>query len=127
MDIKILTKYCYTNAERKWETATALLKSKRYADCLFFCHLTLELILKGKVVEATSKMFPITHNLNDLALKSKLVLAIKQKRNLLIISTFNIAGRYDDYKSSFYKKATQAYAEKYYQITKKLYLWLKNQ
>lgn len=79
------------------------------------------------MVEATGKMFPITHNLNDLALKAKLVLTKEQKKDLLIINTFNIAGRYDDYKSSFYKTATQTYAKKYYQITKKLYLWLKNQ
>lgn len=84
-------------------------------------------MLRGKVVEATNKMFPITHDLEDLVSKARIHLTPEQKESLTIINTFNIAGRYDDYKSSFYKRATSAYAKKYYQITKKLYLWLKNQ
>ncbi|MBU4332348.1 HEPN domain-containing protein [Patescibacteria group bacterium] len=127
MNIKILTNYCFTNSQRKWETAESLLKSKRYADCLFFCHLTLEFILKGKVAKANNKMFPIIHDLQDLANKAGISLDAQQKKELAVINTFNIASRYDDYKSSFYKTATPAYTKRYYQTTKKLYLWLKNQ
>ncbi|MFH1890302.1 MAG: HEPN domain-containing protein [Candidatus Kuenenbacteria bacterium] len=85
----------------------------------------MELLLKGKVVEAAKKEFPITHNIIDLARKANLQFTVNQEKNIRIINTFNIAGRYDDYKFSFHKKATASYTEKYYQKTKNLILWLK--
>lgn len=84
-------------------------------------------MLKGKVVEATNKMFPVIHDLEALADKAGISLNTQQKKDLAVINTFNIAGRYDDYKLSFYKKASSTYTKKYYQITKQLLLWLKNQ
>lgn len=127
MDTQKIIDYCYENADIKWQTAKALLKAKRYADCLFFCHLTLELVLKGKVVENTGRMFPTTHNLNDLANKSGSKLTAIQKKNLRIINTFNVAGRYDDFKLNFFKNTTASYAKKYFKISENLILWLKKQ
>lgn len=125
MNIELLIKYCDEQTEKKWKTAEALLKSKRYADCLFFCHLALEFTLKSKVAVTTQRPFPITHDLVDLAKKSTLTYTKHQLKQLAIISTFNIAGRYDDFKLSFYKKATPEYSKKYYAITKELIEWLK--
>ncbi|MFH1456618.1 MAG: HEPN domain-containing protein [Patescibacteria group bacterium] len=93
----------------------------------FFCHLTLEFFLKGKIAEKTERMFPTTHDLEDLARRAKLELPPELKQELTIINTFNIAGRYDDYKFAFYKRATASYTKKYYQITKQILLWLKKQ
>ncbi|MEA2065116.1 MAG: HEPN domain-containing protein [Patescibacteria group bacterium] len=39
--------YWKKSADRNWKTATGLFQLKRYDSCLFFCHLTLEKILKG--------------------------------------------------------------------------------
>lgn len=127
MDTKKIINYCYTNSERKWKSATSLLKSGSYSDCLFFCHLTLEFYLKGKIAEKTEKMFPAIHDLEDLVRRAKLELPPELKQELTIINTFNIAGRYDDYKFAFYKRATASYTKKYYQITKQMLLWLKKQ
>ncbi len=74
---------------------------------------------------ATGKQFPITHDLNELAKKSLLTFGKEQLVHLADINTFNIAGRYDDYKLNFYKKATASFVKKYYFTTKDLILWLK--
>ncbi|TSC52377.1 MAG: hypothetical protein CEO40_251, partial [Parcubacteria group bacterium LiPW_72] len=41
------------SAQRNFETAEFLFKGEKYADCLFFCHLAIEKILKGLVVKET--------------------------------------------------------------------------
>lgn len=124
MDTQLILDYCAKNTALKWETAQALMQSKRYADCLFFCHLALEFALKGKVVAHTGAMFPITHDLEALMLAADITLIKATRVDLAVINTFNIAGRYDDYKLSFYKRATRAYAIRYMHKAEKLLLWL---
>ena len=41
------------------------------------------------------------------------------------ITTFNIKGRYDDYKNAFYKKASLEYTQKYLTETQQLIIWFK--
>ncbi len=125
MDTEKLLNYCYTSADRKFDTAKSLYKNRRYADCLFFCHLSLEFMLKGKYVEIKKEMFPITHDLVGLATRAGLLLTEDKMSDLAVISTFNIAARYDDYKSSFYKKANAVFTKKYFAKVRKLLIWLK--
>jgi hypothetical protein len=63
----------------------------------------------------------------DLAKLAKLELTKEQIEYLTEITEFNIAGRYDVYKLAFYKKCSKRYTEKYFSISKGLYLWLKKQ
>jgi len=123
--IKKQINYWRISAERNWDTALSLFKSKRYDACLFFCHLTLEKMLKGLVVEKTGQPAPYIHRLDQLAALAELTLTADQLKNLKIISGFNIACRYDDAKFAFYKKCTKQYTEKYLKIFNELYLWLK--
>lgn len=120
-------KYWKQAAERDWKTARDLHKTKHYDACLFFCHLTLEKMLKGLVVRASREPAPYTHNLEKLAHIAKLALSEEQIDQLRSIITFNIAGRYQDDKSAFHKKATKRYCENWLDISQKLYLWLKRQ
>jgi HEPN domain-containing protein len=120
-----LLNYCFTSSEKKFETAQFLFSSRRYSDCLFFCHLSLEMMLKGKFVEARDSMFPLVHDLEFVARKIPLDLPAKFAKELSVINTFNIAARYDDYKLSFYKKATRQFAQKYFKLSKELLVWLK--
>ncbi|MEW6086943.1 MAG: HEPN domain-containing protein [bacterium] len=119
--------YWKETAQRDWKTALGLFKIKRYDACLFFCHLTLEKILKGLVVKQTNHPSPFIHDLEKLAFLSKLKLTEQQIQDLRTISTFNIAARYDNIKLAFYKKCTKNFTEKYLLTTKKLYLWLKRE
>ena len=65
--------------------------------------------------------------LRDAAEKAKVELSDKNSALFYEINTFNIKGRYDDYKSKFYKIATKTYAKKYLEETKKIIAWLKKQ
>ena len=125
MNIESLKNYCSTNSARKWETAKSLFGSGKYSDCLFYAHLALELLLKGKYLESRKKIFPITHDLERLALLSDVKLPGKYAKHLAVINTFNIAARYDDFKFSFYKKATKKFAQKYFSLTREIMLWLR--
>jgi HEPN domain-containing protein len=117
--------YFQESSEKDWKMAQKLFKSKDYAYSLFFCHLTLEKLLKCIIVAKTDKAAPYIHDLVKLAQSAD----VKPDKNtegvLKEITTFNIAGRYDDEKQSFYKKCTKSYAEKYFNLSDSIYLWLK--
>lgn len=115
------------SGQEDWETANFLFAGKRYAPCLFFCQLSLEKLLKGLVIINTGDSAPYTHDLERLAVLSGINVSEKQTNSFKIITRFNIASRYDDRKLSFHKIADKKFTEKYLIITKKLFIWLKNQ
>lgn len=112
------------SSARSWRTALDLYKTKHFDICLFFCHLTIEKYLKARVVEKTKEAAPYSHDLVMLAGVAGVELRPRDEELCRILTTFNISGRYDDYKFQFYKKATSAYARKYLRATEELYLWL---
>ncbi len=126
MNVEKLIEYWNKNEQEKWKTAQSLMKSKRYSDALFFCHLSIESALKAIVVSVTKTMPPFTHNLLQLARLSNVILPEKYEDLLKEVNTFNIRARYDDYKLSFYKKATKTYAQKYYEKISEFKIWIKN-
>jgi HEPN domain-containing protein len=118
-----LTKFWFTSAKEDWQTAESLLRSERYMHALFFCHLTLEKILKG-LISKLGKENKITHDLLLLAKETEIELSEEQAHFLLEVNEFNIRTRYDDYKLSFYKKATKEYTEHYFKKVSEFKLWL---
>ncbi|MAG44777.1 DNA-binding protein [bacterium] len=125
INVKIIVKYWQEGAERSWDVAKSLWKSKKYDFCLFCCHLTLEKILKAIVVKKSKKHAPHGHNLLILAKKAKIELNEKQAHYLAQITEFNISARYPEIKLKFYKMCTKNFSEEYFNFTKKFYLWLK--
>lgn len=120
--------YWTDSAEKDFQVAQGLFRLKHYPQCLFFCHLSLEKLLKAIVIKKIKDYPPYTHDLRKLAEIANLDLSSKQKENLEIVSTFNIAGRYADEKIKFYKKYNKKeYAQKYLKITNDLLLWLKKE
>lgn len=93
---------------------------------LFFCHLSVEKYFKGIIVQ-NNDIVPISHDLLLLAEKAKIKLTDKQAKLLSEVNAFNIKSRYDDYKNSFYKKATSSFAKKYIIEVNKFIIWLKKQ
>ena len=100
------------------------MSSGRYADALFFCHLTLECLLKKVFVIEHKKHPPKLHNLAYLETQVSLSASDEYKRYLKVITLFNMAGRYSDAKLDFYKKARKPYAEEWFTISNKVRLWL---
>lgn len=116
--------YWSQSADRSWQTAKDLYKTKHFDACLFFCHLAIEKFLKALVVQKTHTAAPFTHDLVLLAQRAGLPLSTAQKELCRTINTFNISGRYDDYKFQFYKKATAPYTRRFLKETEALYIWL---
>ncbi len=70
---------------------------------------------------------PITHDLLLLTEKAKIKLTDEQTQLLSDVNAFNIKARYDDYKNSFYKRATTSFAKNYINKVDKFIIWLKKQ
>lgn len=126
-EISHLIHYWTKNAEEDLITADSLFKAQRYHHCLFFSHLFLEKLLKAIIIKRKrSHALPI-HNLLKLAHDSHISVDKKLELQLATINEFNIRARYNDYKFEFYKKASQKYANLWFNRCKEIYLWLKKE
>lgn len=120
--------YWLNGSKEDFQVAKSLFKLGHYSHCLFFCHLSIEKLLKAIVAKETKNYPPYTHDLRKLAEIADLDLDLKQEKALEIISIFNIVGRYADTKLKFYQKYNKKdYAQKYLKTTEELLLWLKKE
>jgi len=117
-------KYWLTASKEDFDSAEILYQNKKYRHALFFCHLSIEKMLKAIIVKSTKTAPPLTHDLVRLAEKAAVPLSELQKTELAEITTFNIEARYDDYKLSFRKKAKKQFSLKYLKKTKEMLQWL---
>ena len=121
-------KYWLESSQKDFQVAQNLFSLKHYPQCLFFCHLSIEKLLKAIVIKVNRKHPPYIHDLRKLAKLANLDLSPKHEQILDTIFSFNIAGRYADAKFKFYKKYNKkGYTQKYLKITKELLLWLKKE
>lgn len=125
--IKKVIGYWRSSAQQNWQTTLVLFKNRRFDACLFFCHLTLEKMLKGLVVRKINDHAPFIHDLKKLAYLTEIKFSKEQLKYLEAITDFNIAGRYADQKYRFYKRCTKEYTQRYLSITKELILCLKKE
>ncbi len=72
MDINKQIKYWRDSAEEDISTAEILANKDRFLHALFFCHLSIEKIIKAHVVKSTNEIPPKSHNLFLLSEKAKL-------------------------------------------------------
>lgn len=121
-DTDQLVQYWLTVAKHDYKTMLVLYQAKRYSDCLFFGHLTLEKILKALVVFKNKDQAPYTHDLLRLATSLKNIKLTGEETNLLDdVNRFNIRTRYPDYRLKFYKICTPDYTKDYLTKIKKLF------
>jgi len=104
------------SADEAYKMAKFLFENKKYADGLFYGQLCIEKMVKAVFISKNDSAPPYVHNLVFLAGKADLEMDSEMIENLREISTFNINARYDDYKNSFYLKATEDYANRYLKI-----------
>ena len=119
-----VVKYWVTASAEDFDSAEILYQNKKYHHALFFCHLSIEKMLKAIVVKSTGAAPPLSHDLVRLAERAGLDLSEPKKNELAEITTFNIAARYDDYKLSFQEKATEEFSLKYLKKTGEILEWL---
>ena len=121
-------KYWSKGSKKDFQVAQDLFGLKHYAHCLFFCHLSVEKLLKGMVVKRTNDFAPYIHDLRELAERANVELNSEQEKILDKIFSFNIAGRYAEAKLEFYKNNdNKKYAQEYLEITNNILKWLKKE
>jgi len=122
---KNLIDYWYDSAEHDWKTTESLWRSKRYDACLFYCHLVLEKLLKGLIIQETDKEPPYIHDLVALLKKEDIKVDEEIIRRIAVFTGFNIRARYHKNKLAFYKLCTKEFCKPYFNEAKKLIIWLK--
>ena len=112
------------SAKDDLDTAGTLFEVGKYAHCLFFCHLTVEKMLKAVYTKKHNDVAPILHHLGKLWRKADVPLGPATDDSLSEMTTFNVEARYDIFKQQLYKKASKEYTEKFLTLTKEVVLWL---
>lgn len=120
-------KYWVDIADYDYETAKALMDSKRYLYVAFMCHQVIEKMLKayssGILDEPPLKI----HTLSKLAEKSGILAQMSEEQLKFIDSMepLNIQARYPDYKMNIQKRLTPEVCQYILDGTEKLRLWIK--
>lgn len=122
-DKELNEQYWLLGVDDAMVTAEALFKSKIYHHALFYCQLAIEKQLKGII--ARQKNAPPIHNLAELAKIAGLPLTLTRTKELLDITDFNLAARYDIGPTNLKHIANRKYFLKWYKITKEILSWLK--
>lgn len=112
MNIEDKIIFWLNGSKRSLKVSEELLELKRYLECLFFAHLSLEKLLKSKIIKVTKKDPVYSHDLLILAKDAKLRLNNEQVDFLARINVYNIRTRYQDYKMSLYKQANKSFTQK---------------
>ncbi|MBU0578383.1 HEPN domain-containing protein [Patescibacteria group bacterium] len=118
--------YWYGSSEDDWDTALKLQENKKYHHALFFGHLSLEKLFKGKIVEILDRHPLPVHDLILLSTKIECELSLEQKDELKEITSFNLEARYDSYKLKFYKKVNKNFCITWMKVIERWRLWIKD-
>jgi len=102
-------------------TAEILIEKRRFLHGLFFCHLSIEKILKAHYVKQNLNLAPKTHNLLYLLDNTKLSLNDSQMQLLGILLKYQLEGRYPENEINLPAKEV---TEDYLKQTKELLEWL---
>ena len=97
LDINKQIDYWSKGAISDIETAELLLNGRKFIEGLFFCHLTIEKILKALVVKSTNQLAPKSHNLIYLSELAKLSLSTDDSSFLSVLMKYQIEGRYPEF------------------------------
>ena len=128
MDLKKIEEYWIESSQDAFDTAKTLFENNKFVYSMFFLHLSIEKMLKALFVNQNQDEAPFGHNLQNIASKIKNINFDKNTMELFAqITTFNIAGRYDDYKKNFYNICNLEFATNYLNKGKELLEWLKFQ
>jgi HEPN domain-containing protein len=122
IDIEKQIKYWIEGADSALDTARILIKKKKYLHGLFFCHLTIEKIIKARVVKTTNQIPPKSHNLFRLLENTGIELTEEDAEFFGILMKYQLEGRYPDYNPQVPGKKK---VKEYFQKTKEMLSWLK--
>lgn len=110
-----------------FDTAKAMLKSKRYLYVGFMCNQVIEKIFKAYYVKAKGEQPPYTHKLIRLAEESNLykLMSEEQKDFLDIILPLNIEARYPTQKRDIFEALSEDKCKYIINKTEEMMKWTK--
>ena len=114
-------------ADYDFNTAKAMLKSRRYLYVGFMCHQAVEKILKAYFVYTNDSQPKYTHRLTYLTESTGIedLLSDEQKDFLDELEPLNIEARYPTYKERLLRKLTDKKCEEIIMKTEEFILWIK--
>ncbi|RJX30595.1 MAG: HEPN domain-containing protein [Desulfurivibrio sp.] len=119
--------YWLVESDKDLSVMESLFASGHYTWSLFVGHLALEKVLKALYVKQVEVQVPHIHHLLKIARDCGLQLTSDQEDFLLEVTTYNLKGRYPDYKQSFSRKATGEFTAKRIAQIQEMQQWLKQQ
>lgn len=125
MDRDRYVTYWLKESEKDVSAMRSLFENGHRTWALFVGHLVLEKLLKALYVKNVDIQVPRIHNLVKIGRDSGLKLTDDQEDFLLEVTTYNLKGRYPDYKQSFYKKATIEFTMDRIERIEEMRKWLK--
>ena len=127
MDNKI-TYYWIEMSDYDFDTAKAMLETKRYLYVAFMCHQTIEKILKAYWSNVLEEPPLKIHSLSRLAEKSGLDKDMSEEQMDFIdeLEPLNIEARYPSYKERLMKSLTPERCNELIEQTDKLRIWIKS-
>ncbi|HKL34532.1 MAG TPA: HEPN domain-containing protein [Tangfeifania sp.] len=114
--------YWTESADDDIETAEILIEKGKFIHGLFFCHLSIEKIIKALVVKETREIPPKSHDIFYLAEKANVTIPEDSQVISQILMKYQLEGRYPEY---FPSKPQPDSAKKYLIETQKFLKWLK--
>jgi len=112
MTIEQSINHWVTDSDKDFNTMLSMFKSKHYTWCLFVGHLSLEKLLKAKFIQVHKNVnVPKIHDLLSLAIKCNIEPNSEQENKLDLVTSFNLATRYQDQKLIFHRTCTAEFAK----------------
>lgn len=105
IDINKQIDYWTNGSKSDIETAELLINGKKYIEGLFFCHLTIEKLIKALIVKNKGQLAPKSHNLVYLAELAGIVLSAEQNQFMSILMKYQLEGRYPEFNPRIPSKA----------------------
>ena len=120
--------YWIEMSDYDFDTAKAMLETKRYLYVAFMCHQTIEKILKAYWSKVLEEPPLKVHSLSRLAEKSGLDKDMSEEQTDFIdeLEPLNIEARYPSYKERLMKSLTPDRCKELIEQTDKLRIWIKS-
>ena len=109
------------------ETASAMLKSKRFLYVGYMCQQTIEKIIKAYYSKLTSEVAPFSHSLSYIAKKGGFYDSFSEDQQDFIdqLEPLNIEARYPSDKERLLKSLTYEKCKELIEKTRQLQQWIK--
>lgn len=114
--------YWKQGSDDHFETAGILIENKKYVHGLFFCHLSIEKIIKALIVKNTLDIPQKSHDIFYLTKIAGVELPVEMEQIAQILMKYQLEGRYPEYYPAVpeYNQVSD-----YFSQTRELLLWFR--